>query len=132
MLGLDAESLGQTVDDAVRGHRPVAVYEVVEVPRRQPGLRRQAPVRLPGLVHQPFDRRPERLLAEASLAWHQTITSCAGTRRSAPVARSRTSTIPSSRVFFPTVTRIGQPIRSASANFSPALRSRSSRRTLAP
>src|SRR6185312_3957470 len=132
VLRLDPQRFREAVDHAVRRDGAVAVHEVVEISGRQTGLRRQAPVGHSRLVHQPLDRRAEGLLAEPSLAWHQTITSCAGTRRSAPVARSRTSTIPSSRVFLPTVTRTGHPIRSASANFSPALRSRSSSRTLEP
>ena len=100
-------------------------------PAERPGLVGERAVGDVPFVHQALDRRPERFLAEAASAGHvrgpPTFT-----RRSSPVARSRTSTAPSSRLFLPAVTRTGQPIRSASANFSPARRSRSSRSTSLP
>src|SRR5690349_22381397 len=129
---LDAEPGREALDDVVRRYRPVAVHDVVQVAGRETGLGREAAVGDPGLLHQPLDRRAERLLAVAPPARHQAIPlpkSATATRRSSPVFRSRTSTAPSSSVLLPTVTLIGQPIRSASANFSPARRSRSSRRT---
>src|SRR5215217_4085932 len=135
MLRLDPEGLRQLADDLVRGHRPVAVDEVVQVPRGELGLVCQRAIGHRGLGHQALDCRPEGVLAELpAAARHQRMlpSSARGTRRSSPLPRSRTSTAPSSSVFLPTVTRIGHPMRSASANFSPALASRSSRSTSAP
>ena len=130
VLGLDAERLAECGDHVVGRHRAVAVDEVIEVAGRQSRLVGERAIGDVPLVHQPLDRRPERLLAEAASARHQRSSTL--TRRSSPVARSRTSTAPSSRLFLPAVTRTGQPIRSASANFSPARWSRSSSRTLRP
>src|SRR5437867_10055929 len=59
-------------------------------------------------------------------------TSASGTRRSARVLRARTSTMPSLASSLPTVTRTGNPRRSASLNFTPGRSSRSSSRTSSP
>src|SRR5436190_1734761 len=135
VLRLDAERLRQRPHDLVRGHRPVAVHQVVEVTRRQPRARCELAVGDAGLAHQGLDRRPGGLLAEAAPACHHgpfLPRSVTANRLSSPEARSRTSTLPSSRLFRPAVMRVGQPRRSASANFSPARRSRSSRMTSRP
>src|SRR5215211_6182593 len=133
VLGLHAERFGEPLHHLVRRDRAVAVDEVVEVSRRQPALRAQAPERHAGLGHEALEGRPEGLLAVLAPARHYDPTpasSSMGTRLSPPFAR--TSTVPSSRVFLPTTTRSGAPIRSASANFSPARRWRSSRSTARP
>src|SRR6266536_520962 len=127
---LDRERLPQLFDHVVRGHRAVAVDQVVQVAGGETGLVRERAVGDVLLGHQPLNRRPERLIAEAALARHYRSSTL--TRRSSPVARSRMSTAPASRLFLPAGTRTGQPIRSASANFSPARWSRSSRRTTRP
>ena len=99
--------------------------EVVEVAGRQAGLGGEAPVGQSGLGHQALDRRARTARrCNLPLASHQLrlpvlrrLNARSGIRR-----RSRglcRSTAPSSSVFLPTVTRSGQPIRSASANFSP-------------
>ena len=49
-----------------------------------------------------------------------------GTSSRVPVARSLRSTIPFARPFAPTTICVGTPTRSASANFTPGLTSRSS------
>src|SRR5207247_3147543 len=134
VLRLDAEGLRQRVDDLVRRDGAVAVHEMVEIPSGELRLVGKCPIGDAGLGHQALDRLAERFLAEASPAGHQRTLprSPMGTRRSSPVLRSRMSTAPSSAVFLPTVTRSGQPLRAASATFSPARRSRSSSRTSAP
>src|SRR4051812_16323593 len=135
VVGLDAEGLGEHADDVVRRHRPVAVHEVIEIAGREVRARCELAVGDPGLVHQALDRRPEGLLAEPLSPRHRHAflpSSETANRVSSPVVRFRTSTMPSSRLFFPTVTRIGHPIRSASANFSPGRPSRSSSRTASP
>ena len=128
--GSTDERLAELEDHVVGRHRPVSVDEVVEVARGESRLVRERAVGDVLLGHEPLNRRPERLVAEAALARHQRSLNL--TRRSSPVARSRMSTAPSSRLFRPAVTRTGQPIRSASANFSPGRRSRSSRSDAAP
>src|SRR5829696_622799 len=137
VLRLDAERRREAGDDFLRRHRPVAVHEVVEVAGGEAGLRGETPVREARLPHQALDRAPEVLLAVLPFASHQQATtrfaiSKLATRDSAPFRRSVTSTAPSSSVFFPTVTRRGHPIRSASANFSPGRSRRSSSRTSSP
>src|SRR5204863_9326196 len=99
MRGLDAERLRERLDDLVRRDGPVPVDEVVEVPGGQVRLLGERAVRHARLGHQALDRRAERLLAELAAARH--YKSSTGTRRSSPVARSRTSTAPSSRLFRP-------------------------------
>src|SRR5919204_4718798 len=134
VLRLDPERLRQLAHDLVRRDRPVPVDEMVQIPGRELGLVGEPAVGDAGLVHQALDRRPERLLAVLLPPRHQATPPSAaiGTRCSSPVLRSRTSTESSSIVFLPTVTRSGQPIRSASANFSPARWSRSSSSTSRP
>src|SRR5712691_685030 len=139
VLGLDAERPRQGLDHVVRRNRAVAVDKMVEIAGRQLRLLGKRAVRETCLPHQPLDGRAERVLAEASLPRHQPSFSRSAetssptlTALSSPFARSRTSTVPSSATFRPTVTRTGQPIRSASANFSPALASRSSSSTSSP
>src|SRR3954452_17856055 len=134
-LGIDVEGVRERLHHVVRGHGAVAVHEVVQVARREARLSRERPVGDARLVHQPLDRRAERLRRVAPEPGHYRTSlprSATSTRRSSPLARSRTSTIPSSRLFLPAVILIGRPIRSASANFSPGRRSRSSRRTSSP
>src|SRR5262249_56895879 len=70
MLRLDVERTRETLDHVVRGHRPVAVHEVVEVARGEVGLRSEASVGHPGLVHEPLDRIAERLRAEPASFRH--------------------------------------------------------------
>ena len=122
-------------DDLVRRHRAVPVHEVVEIARRKAGLRRERPIRDAGLVHQPFDRVAERLCAVSPpprplrrllAQFGNGDTSLLAASRGRGRRRRRRS------VLFPAVTRIGTPIRSASANFSPGRRSRSSSRTTCP
>src|SRR5437868_542238 len=126
VFGVDAEGRRERLHHVVRGHRAISVDEVVQVAGRELRLVRERTVGETGLVHQPLHGRAEGLLAEPPLPGH--YRSLTSTRLSSPVARSRTSTAPSSRLFFPAVMRTGMPIRSASANFSPALASRSSSR----
>src|SRR6266508_4227895 len=134
VLGLDVERRRELADDVARRHRPVAVHEVVEVARRELRLRRERTVSDPVLGHQALEGLAERLLAEPPSPRHQRklCSSPIGTRDSSAVLRERTSAESSSSVFLPTVTRTGIPIRSASANFSPARCARSSRRTSSP
>src|SRR3954452_18668999 len=135
VLRLHAEAFGERSHDVVRRHGPVAVHEVIEIAGGEARAGGQLPVGDSGLGHERLDRRAERLLAEPPPARHQRRSfprAATSNRSSSPVARFLTSTLPSSRLFFPAVTRIGQPIRSASANFSPARMSRSSRSTSSP
>src|SRR5437867_2848180 len=116
-----------------------AVFCLKKKTRRQPRLLRERAVREAGLAHQPLDGRTERVVAETTLARHQPsisrtleTSSPTLTALSSPFMRSRRSTVPSSAALRPTVTRTGHPIRSASANFSPARASRSSTSTSKP
>src|SRR5262249_14284071 len=70
VLGLDVERTGDLLDHLVRRNRTVPVHEVVEIPGREPGLRRERAIGNPLLVHQPYERRAERLLAEPSPTGH--------------------------------------------------------------
>src|SRR4029079_17244202 len=111
-------------DDLVRRHGPVAVDEVVQVAGGEARPFRKRAVRRPRVVHERLDGAPELVSGDPPPARHQApltrpATSSTVTRSSARPSRVSTSTLPSSSVFFPTVTRWGAPIRSASANFSP-------------
>src|SRR5262245_15881049 len=139
VLCLDAERTRERLHHVVGRHGTVPVHEVVQVSRGEPRLLGQRPVRQTRLVHQPLDSRAERVVAEPPLPRHQfDFSRIAATRSSSftawssPFVRSRRSTVPSSEAFRPTVTRNGQPIKSASANFSPARASRSSSSTSKP
>src|SRR5919106_3522531 len=137
VLRLDAQRVRDPLDDVVRGHRAVPVDDVVQVARGEIRPVGEPAVRGTGLDHQALDRRPEGVVAVSPTLRHQSCPahfsmSWLGTRSSRAPSRVRTSTAPSSNVFFPTITRSGQPTRSASANFSPGRSSRSSRRTSNP
>src|SRR5207244_12565413 len=117
VLGLDAERVGERLHDVVRRHRPVAMDEMVQVSRRQAGALGQRPVREAALLHEALDSGAERLLAEATPTRHPAsfsstlpASSPSSTRASAPFARWRTSTAPSSSVFLSTVRRSGHAI----------------------
>src|SRR5262249_4324323 len=129
VLRLDLERARKRGHDVVRRDRAVPVDEVVEVPGGEPGTGGQLAVGDPLLVHEPLHCLAEPLLAEAPSLSHvypPVARSATFNLFSSPLARLRTSTFPSSRLLRPAVTRIGQPMRSASANFSPARWSRSS------
>ena len=64
VLGLDAERLRQPREDVVRGHRPVAVHDVVEIAGGQARLCGEAPERHARLGHEPDRRLAEGPLAE--------------------------------------------------------------------
>src|SRR6188508_3446801 len=138
VVRLDAESFPDSRDHLRRRDAAVAVDDVVQVAGRQAGLLREGAVRHARLGHQLLDRRAERVarvcpfLRRHQSSMVQSITDAPDTRVSWVSNRRRTSTEPSSSDFFPTVTRSGQPSRSASANFSPGRASRSSRSTLRP
>ena len=87
--GSTPERLREPLDDLVRGHRPVAVDEVVQVAGREVALRAEAAEGHARLVHQALERRAERLLAELAPAGHQARPPPA--RRSARAARRRSS-----------------------------------------
>ena len=61
-----------------------------------------------------------------------TAASASGSVERSPVARTLSSTTPSASPFLPTTTWNGQPMRSASLNFTPARSSRSSMTTSMP
>src|SRR5262249_24994631 len=70
MLGLDVERARETLDHVVRGDRPVAVDEMVQVAGAEVRLRSEASVGRPRLVHEPLDRIAERLRAEPASFRH--------------------------------------------------------------
>ena len=95
VLRLDAERLGEPLHDLVRRHRPVAVHEVVQIARREAALRAEAAEGDARLVHQPLERRAERLLAE--LAPRAPSRDHRPGRRSQRAARRRSSGRPRRR-----------------------------------
>ena len=68
--GSTSSASRERLNDVVRRHRPVPVHEVVEVAGREARLRREPAVGDPRLVHQPLDRRAERLRAEPPSSRH--------------------------------------------------------------
>src|SRR5439155_23622709 len=112
VLGLDAVCARKRLDHVVGGNGTIAVHEVVQVARGELGLLGQRAVGQPGLAHQPFDRRTQRVVAAPPLTRHQASTpgtvdtgSPTPTAWSSPFLRSRTPTVPSPPRFLPRVTR---------------------------
>src|SRR3981081_599996 len=118
MLRLSSAPPRERAHDVVGGYGSIAVDEMVQVAGGEARAGSQLAVGHARLRQERLDRRSETLLAESSPARHYDPflpRSATANRCSSPVVRSLKSTFPSSRLFFPAVMRIGQPIRSASA-----------------